>query len=1038
MNSTSNAGERQASSHEGAPALADLRRSIEHAAHYLPAQGPIQVFIHHNTLHVFDHLPFSEAVVRGERIFGCEPYLSEERFARERARGRIRDEDVVAVLEADLGSQASENVLLESRRNFRLALLRHAVYDAPAAELRWHMAESHSLRRFRPDVFDDRRDRFVAETRHWALRDVLPEPSQEAEAADETGARAAIREILRKASPTELENRSDSGWEAFGLEALWRACGVGVRCAALAEPPPAPVRHRDWLLAAGEVDADRLVHELLIPFCGSFLDQGLAPWALPGRERGFYHAFFDLHAGGAAGAAWRTSLPAEIHRLREANLSPLESIAESLELLGVSDSERDYFLAATLLALRGFAGMLWQVETRGDRVHHPLPADCLVEFLAVRLVLDRLALQFLARDRMGLELPLDRLRAELETLVRRPDDGRVRLAFQIFTSAQALGWLPGDLAALSAAEWRRIISEFKSFPAIERRRLLHLAYERRHRITTLDAIAAHRPIPRRPERPRFQAACCIDEREESFRRHLEEIAPDAATYGVAGFFGIAIYYRGLADAAFSPLCPAVMQPTHWVTEEVDPLIEASHRRRVGLRRVLGDLAHRVHLSSRTFSLGALLSGAVGALASIPLVARVLFPRATSRLRRSAGSWFQAENSRLHLERTAPTPGDAPDAIGYTVEEMTNVAEKLLRDIGAVSEFARLFFIIGHGSVSMNNPHESAHDCGACGGGRGGPNARAGAQMLNDPRVRLGLAARKLAIPEDVVFVGAMHNTCDDAITFFDLSAVPASHSAELAAARRDLEAACQRNAHERARRFESAPLALDPPAARRHVEGRSQDLAEVRPEYGHATNAVCVVGRRDRTRGLFMDRRTFLTSYDPTLDEPETPILARILGAVIPVCGGISLEYYFSYVDSAGWGCGTKLPHNITALLGVMDGAASDLRTGLPWQMVEVHEPVRLIFVVETAPENLLRIIERNATIAAFCRNQWVQLVALDPGGPAMQVFDGLGFIPYVPEQTTLPAAPSSIEWYRGWRDHLGYAAIRPRPDARPAPGGRP
>ncbi|HVJ83407.1 MAG TPA: putative inorganic carbon transporter subunit DabA, partial [Planctomycetia bacterium] len=588
MSSTSNADHRTANA--AAPAAADLRQAIEHAAHFLPAQGPIQVFIHHNTLHVFDELPFSEAVVRGERIFGCEPYLSEERFARERARGRIRDEDVVAVVEADLGAQGGEKVLGESRRDFRLALLRHAVYDAPAAELRWHMAESHSLRRFRPDVIDERRDRFVAETRHWALRDLLPEPSPEAEAADETGARAAVREILRKAGPAELENRTDTGWEAFGLEALWRACSIGVRCAALAEPPPAPIRHRDWLLAAAEVDADRLAHELLIPFCGVFLDQGLAPWALPGRERGFYQAFFDLHAGGAAGAAWHEALPAEIRRLRAANLSPIESVAESLQLLGVAETERDDFLAGTLLALRGFAGMLWQVETRGDRVHHPLPADCLVEFLAVRLVLDRLALAFLAKDRLGLDQPLDRLRSELETRVRRPDDGRARLAFHIFTSAQALGWLPNDLVALTASQWRGLIGEFLAFPAIERRRLLHLAYERRHRITTLDAIAAHRPAPAAATRPRFQAACCIDEREESFRRHLEEIAPDAVTFGVAGFFGIAIYYRGLADAAFSPLCPAVMQPTHWVTEEVDSGIEAAHRRRVGLRRVLGDLA----------------------------------------------------------------------------------------------------------------------------------------------------------------------------------------------------------------------------------------------------------------------------------------------------------------------------------------------------------------------------------------------------------------------------------------------------------------
>jgi uncharacterized protein YbcC (UPF0753/DUF2309 family) len=174
-----------------------------------------------------------------------------------------------------------------------------------------------------------------------------------------------------------------------------------------------------------------------------------------------------------------------------------------------------------------------------------------------------------------------------------------------------------------------------------------------------------------------------------------------------------------------------------------------------------------------------------------------------------------------------------------------------------------------------------------------------------------------------------------------------------------------------------------------------------------------------------MDRRTFLTSYDPRQDDAEHTILTRILQAAVPVCAGINLEYYFSFTDPTGWGCGTKLPHNITSLLGVMDGAASDLRTGLPWQMVEVHEPVRLLFVVEATPAALLKIIERNPGIDRLVRNGWIQLATLDPGSTEIHWFRGGRFEPYQPEATELPVVRTSADWYRGWRDHLGYALVR-------------
>ena len=300
-----------------------------------------------------------------------------------------------------------------------------------------------------------------------------------------------------------------------------------------------------------------------------------------------------------------------------------------------------------------------------------------------------------------------------------------------------------------------------------------------------------------------------------------------------------------------------------------------------------------------------------------------------------------------------------------------------------------------------------------------------AQILNDPRVRAGLAQRGLAIPAETVFVGGYHNTCNDSVTFFDLDRVPASHRQTSRRPGATCEATCDRNAHERCRRFMSAPLTLSFAAAREHVEERAEDLAQTRPECGHATNAICIVGRREWTRGLFLDRRAFLTSYDPTQDDADCTILTRILQAVFPVCGGINLEYYFSYVDNAGFGCGTKLPHNVASLLGVMDGAASDLRTGLPWQMVEIHEPVRL--AVHHRDHRRRRCCgswtatRASAGCAATAGSSspcWI------PTHARSASFTTGAFTPYMPQASDLPQAASSVDWYRGWRDHLEFAEI--------------
>lgn len=207
------------------------------------------------------------------------------------------------------------------------------------------------------------------------------------------------------------------------------------------------------------------------------------------------------------------------------------------------------------------------------------------------------------------------------------------------------------------------------------------------------------------------------------------------------------------------------------------------------------------------------------------------------------------------------------------------------------------------------------------------------------------------------------------------------------------------------------------------MEGRADDLAQPRPEYGHATNAYCIVGRRSRTRGLFLDRRAFLVSYDPSRDDDGT-ILARIMAAVVPVVAGINLEYYFSYVDPTGYGSGTKLPHNVTSLLGVMDGAQSDLRTGLPWQMVEIHEPTRLAMVVEGTRDRLLRVVETNPAIERLVRNRWIWLACLDAESGTLWELRDRGFVAHTPEHALPVVTGESADWYSGKRGFLPPVAI--------------
>jgi uncharacterized protein YbcC (UPF0753/DUF2309 family) len=984
-----------------------LEDVIDHLAHLLPAQGPISIFIHHNTLHAFEHLPFEEAVERGAERFDCQPFLSEARYRAKLAAGRILAKDVEFVLAEDLGARGDESIgTVGTRFEVWRRIVLHGIPAASGRTLSWLLEETPVLSRFRRDLPRDA---------HLTWSGLVDGNGANAE-------RNAVRHLW-DACVSAAARAGDGPASAFPPDARRRHGPHGIP----------PVRHRDLLVFASGIDSDAWVHPVLIRFIAGYLDQGLAHWVMPHRERGLHGCFVDLYGTRLAAQCgpWARALPQIVADDRHAGRTPTASVQHSLAALGVADAEREEYLTATLLALRGWAGMVRQIEERPDRVPaKELPAT-LVGYLAVRLLLERAALEYGVTHELGLAEPLSSLRTYLrDRLPPVVAPTTPERAWPLFHVAQLCGldasiveqWTPQDVS--------RIESELNELTRLRQRRVLHRAYERAVRHRMYDALIRH-PPRQPPASPIFQAIFCLDEREESIRRHLEEAEPEAETYSTAGFFSVPMYHQGATDAHPRPLCPVVIRPDHFVPEVEEEPDAFTGRSRRAQRRAAGFLGYNVHYGSRMAVRGAVLMTVVGGLMLIPLVFRVVFPWLASRWRRVRETTTTPARTRLRLERDESAPPPIGKYAGFSVVEMAAIVRRVLEDTGIGGRLSRLVFVVGHGSVSLNNPHESAHDCGACGGGRGGPNARAFAQMANDARVRELLAREGLRIQPSTWFVGAQRNTCNNAIELFDDDLVPADVRPLFDRALESFDTARRREAHERCRRFDAAPTWYPPLAALAHVEGRAADLAQPRPEYGHATNAFCVIARRSRTAGLFLDRRAFLVSYDPTRDD-DGAILARIMAAVVPVVAGISLEYYFSYVDPTGYGCGTKLPHNVTSLLGVMDGAQSDLRTGLPWQMVEIHEPTRLAIVVEAPADRVLQIIRTNPVIERFVTNRWIWIASLDVDTGTLWELRGGTFVRHTADHPLPVVIGTSATWYQGKRGFLPPVHIVPEATTRP------
>jgi len=80
----------------------------------------------------------------------------------------------------------------------------------------------------------------------------------------------------------------------------------------------------------------------------------------------------------------------------------------------------------------------------------------------------------------------------LESPLKTQEKRRLSRAARVYDAARGVSLSADEVTRLSDAEWSAFVSEVKTCNGLERRRILHLAYERWHEREILRGLASHR------------------------------------------------------------------------------------------------------------------------------------------------------------------------------------------------------------------------------------------------------------------------------------------------------------------------------------------------------------------------------------------------------------------------------------------------------------------------------------------------------------------------------------------------------------------
>lgn len=762
---------------------------------------------------------------------------------------------------------------------------------------------------------------------------------------------------------SELNFNDDEVQPELDDERLWSHCREKMKDETLVlSRSPVHLRGRAYWEKHYNFLFSQSVHPFVTRLIGSYLDQGQSFWGNPFSQEGFWKfVAYDLEQTGNFLSGWQKVFAEKVRNSEGKNSGDI--ILNELQGMNIPEELREKFLLEILFDLKGWSGMVNKLETEPWQATVKSPKIELADFIAIVLLMESSIDTFFSGT-YSLDISLIRGRKDAIRL----SGFQLSLALYQITTAMKLDskWVQ----RLSKSAALEIVDGIDLAEHEHLIRLWHESFEHHYHRTALNALMSREGRVEESSTPTAQVLFCIDDREESIRRHVEEVNPSLRTYGVVGFFGVDMKFSSYKHDRLIAQCPPVITPTKIVTEV--PLDQKKGTFFFRLNNLLGITDLGFYYQSRTLFRGVLATLILGTMSVVPMFLQVFFPEKAKKIKGSISRFLGAElKTEIRIEKT-------DELHGYDIDQMANIVKYVFDMCGIRNEFSPLIILLAHGSSSNNNPFRQAYGCGACGGNAGIPNSRAFGKMANDPRVRVKLSELGISIPDTTRIISGFHDTCTDEISFFDLESIPDGHRKSLDKIIPDLNEGCKRNALERCQRFSSPRARMSAEIAHKHVRERALDPAQPRPEYGHSKNALAIVAPRSLTKGLFLNRRAFLHSYNWKLD-PEGKTLAQVVLGGVPVAVNINMDYYFSLVDNENFGCGSKLPLNLTALLGVMTGSQGDLRIGLARQMVEIHEPIRNMTIIEAPFATVQKLFDGHPRLRNILRQHWFRLVIHDP-----------------------------------------------------------